>query len=416
MRGKGEGSVYRDKTTGLYTASIELPAIDGKRRRKKIRRKTRRAVLDELARLQKDLKDRGDLPSADQTVEQWFRHWLPMAKRDVRPNTFDNYAVVTRKYIVPVIGKVKLEKVSPAHVRRVSDWMLDQGLSSTYAQNAHRVMSTAFEAAVRENRLSRNPAKQTKAPRRDVVRLEVLTVPEARVVIGHASRRTPEGAFEDPLGARWITALLTGARRGEILGLQVDRVTDILDLSWQLQRITWSHGCAGTCGRKRGTDCPQRRIEIPTDYEVQHLTGGLYLTRPKSSAGYRVIPLVEPLRSILAWHMMHQPPNRYGLVFAIDGEPIDPSRNSADWKQILDDLGIEKNVRLHDVRHTTADLLYEAGVPEDLIVEILGHSTRHMSRAYKSRGNSVRLVQAMEALSDLVMQVEPADRRRAVGS
>lgn len=416
MRGKGEGSVYKDKATGLWTATIELPSIDGKRRRKKIRRKVKHDVLDELARLRKELRDRGDLPSSDQTVEQWFRHWLPLVQHEVRPNTFTNYEVVARKYIVPVIGKVRLEKVTTSHVRRVTGWMLDQGLSSTYAQNAHRVMSTAFQAAVRENRVSRNPAKQTRAPRRDVVRLDVLTTPEARAVIRHVTRRDADGHVEDPLGARWATALLTGARRGEVLGLEVDRVTDVLDLSWQLQRIPWSHGCSVDCGGSRGADCPARRIEIPRDYDVRQLEGGLYLTRPKSRSGWRIVPLVDPLRSILLSHVAEYPPGPHGLLFSVDGHPIDPAADSRNWRAVLTELGIEKPVRLHDLRHTTADLLYEAGVPEDLIVYILGHSTRHMSRSYKSRGTSERLVLAMESLSELVTQVEPADRRRAIGA
>ena len=65
-----------------------------------------------------------------------------------------------------------------------------------------------------------------------------------------------------------------------------------------------------------------------------------------------------------------------------------------------------REVKLHGLRHTTADLLYLAGVPEDLITEILGHSTRAMSRAYKSKGNDLRLRQAMATMSAM-FDVEP---------
>jgi integrase len=71
---------------------------------------------------------------------------------------------------------------------------------------------------------------------------------------------------------------------------------------------------------------------------------------------------------------------------------------------LLAESGITKNVRLHDVRHTTVDLLDLAGVPDDIIMEIVGHSTRQMTQQYKSRGNRERLTKAMQQLSALFTQ------------
>ncbi|AAT89851.1 integrase [Leifsonia xyli subsp. xyli str. CTCB07] len=64
----------------------------------------------------------------------------------------------------------------------------------------------------------------------------------------------------------------------------------------------------------------------------------------------------------------------------------------------------DKHVRLHDLRHTTIDLLYEAGVPEDVIMEIAGQSTRSVTRGYKSRGNQKRLTEGMLQLSALIQE------------
>lgn len=84
---------------------------------------------------------------------------------------------------------------------------------------------------------------------------------------------------------------------------------------------------------------------------------------------------------------------------------IDPVtfRFSVGWQRWLTRSGITgKHVRLHDLRHTTVDLLYEAHVPEDLIIDIVGHSTRMQSRSYKVRRSDPRLTSAMEALSGLL--------------
>lgn len=391
MRGKGEGSVFKDRTTGLWTAIIELPPRDGKRRRKVVRRKTKADLLDAMSDVTGELKKRGDLPTKGQTVEQWFTYWLrEIAAKDVRPKTLDGYRASVA-HIVKAIGKVRLEKVTAAHVRRVHDHITETlDLSSTTALLAHRVMAVSFKAAMREGRIGRNPTELLNAPRKAVAPQEAFDVDEAMRVLEHVSH--------DPvMGARWATALLTGARRGEVIGIERDRVTDQLDLSWQLQRLTLTET----------TGVPN----VPADFEYRHLLGGLYLTRPKSNAGWRVIPLVDPLRGILERHISSTPENQWGLVFTANGRPIDPDQDSARWKEVLTATGLEKNVVLHGLRHTAVDLLYLAGVPEDLIMEIVGHSTRSVSQSYKTRGkvNRARLDDAMERFSALF--TTPIDAR-----
>lgn len=381
MRGKGEGSIFKD-SRGLWTAIVELPPRDGIRRRKTIRRKLKKDVLAELARMTAELKERGDLPTAGQTVEQWFTYWLDhIAAKEVRPKTIEGYRATTKNHIIPAIGTVRLDRVTAAHVRRVHDSITDKGLSSTTALLAHRIMAVSFKTAHREGRISRNPATLTNAPRKAVVALEALDLTDALALLEHV-------ASDEQMGARWATALLTGARRGEVIGLEWDRVTDVLDLSWQLLRLPLSD--------------IDGRPDAPADYEYRHLTGGLYLTRPKSGKGWRVIPLVDPLKSILQRHKELAQANGHGLVFSKNGRPFDPDQDSKNWRLLLAESGIKKNVRLHDVRHTTIDLLDLAGVPDDVIMEIVGHSTRQMTQQYKSRGNRERLTKAMQQLSALL--------------
>lgn len=402
MRGKGEGSIFKD-SRGLWTAVVELPSHDGKRRRKVIRNTNKKTVLNEVTKLRNQLETRGDLPTASINVEQWFTYWLDrIAVESVRPKTLSGYRSVVENHIVPGLGpKTKLDKIAPATIRKVHDRITkEKNLSSTYALNAHRVMSRSFEIAMREGRIQRNPASLMDAPRKATKALEAFTLEEALRVLAHVSS-------DERMRARWALALLTGARRGEAIGLERDRVGEELDLSWQLQRLTWRHGCGNTCGRKRGTDCPDRALQVPADFEYRHLTGGLYLTRPKSNAGWRVIPLVDPLRSTLEKHIAESPPNRYGLVFTTpEGDPIDPDADTRAWRETLKATGIERDVVLHGLRHTAADLLYLAGVPEDLIQEILGHSSRMVTRGYKSLRNRERLEGAMGLLSELVTRSE----------
>ncbi len=400
MRGKGEGSIYKD-SRGLWTAVVELPQHDGSRRRKAIRSKSKATVLAKLRAAQHQLAESGDLPTRDVTLAQWIDEWFSaIAQLKVRPKTAHTYRGLIDREILPSIGSIKLDKLTTTDVRRMLATVTGQhGLSSSTAAQVHRILSVALKYAVREGKITRNVAALTDAPRRAATNLAALNVDEGFTVI-QAGAAFPPYAF-DPLGSLWAAVVLTGARQGELLGLECDRVTDTITLSWQLQRLTWEHGCNPPCGRKRGADCRLRKVTFPADHEHRHLQGGLWLSRPKTSTSWRVIPLVEPLRTILATHLAatRDRPNPHGLVWTMpNGDPIDPRVESEAWHEMLTRLHLT-DVRLHDGRHTTVDLLYEAGVPEDLIQEIVGHSTRTMTRAYKTRGNSARLVAAMEMFS-----------------
>ena len=409
MRGKGEGAVYRvpaDKTKPLqyWTGVVELPpGPNGERRRKTIRRKSKTDLLAALAKLRSELETRGDLPTATTTAEKWFTYWLDnIAAKNVRPNTLDGYRGAVNNHIIPAIGKVKLDKLTAAHVRRVHDAVLEKGNNSTTALLVHRTMSVSFKAAVREGRIGRNPATLTDAPRKAATTLHALDYSEAVQLLEYLTNH--------PQGALWATVLLTGARRGEVIGLERDRVGDVLDLSWQLLRL-----------KKTDVD---GKPDVPADYEYRHLTGGLYLTRPKSSTSWRVVPLIDPLKSILHRHLSETEDNPWGLVFlrppgennrhkSAKPRPYSPDLAGKDWRAVLAAAGIDKDVRLHDGRHTTVDLLYAAGVPDDLIQEIVGHSTRTMTQAYKSLRNRERLTLAMEQFSLLFT---PREGTREIGA
>lgn len=375
-RAKGEGTIYRRASDGMYCASVELPSPGATRRRKVVTAATEAQVKQKLRLLKVELAKHGDLPTSSQTTGTWLNYWFEsIALKKVRPKTGATYRTLLVNHIIPAVGKIRLDKLTPAHILAMNDAITDKGLSSTTAMQAHRILAVALKYAEREGRVTKNVATLTDAPRKATTNLTVLTAADGVKVL--------QTAASDPLGARWAAALLTGARQGELLGLQVDRVTDVLDLSWQLQRLSWEHGCDPDCGRKRGSECPKRKVTFPADWEHKYLTGGLWLSRPKSNAGWRIIPLVEPLKTILERHLAASEPNRYGLVWANKGQPIDPGADNRAWHDLLERADVP-DARLHDARHTTASLLLAAGVPEPIIMKILGHNSYVITRAYQN--------------------------------
>lgn len=407
MRGKGEGSISQDAKTGLWVARIELPSHDydhdGKpvRRRKVVRRKNKADLIRELTKMRGDLQDRGDMPTASGTVCKWMQHWVDeIAPKSKRPSAMSPYRSIITRHVIPTIGSVRMEKLTPGDVRKVLSRMERSGMAQNYQRNAFSVMSSAFRVAEREGLIGRNPCDLMDTPRKGRVELEVLTQDE---VI-----RLLKVFGDSPEALLWATYMLTGARRGEVLGLEWNRIGDEhIDMSWQLQRILWSHGCGprpaprqkGACGFSRAASCPGRRIVAPADYEYRPVTRALYWTRPKSQAGWRIIPLVEPLRSWLLRWRDEAPSNAFGLVFTDNGTPIDPEDASAAWPRVREAVGIDRPVRLHDLRHTAIDMMYAAHVEEADIMRIFGHSTVQMSRSYRSGGNREREAAAMRRLS-----------------
>jgi integrase len=338
-----------------------------------------------------------------------------IAPKDVKPRTLAGYRTVIDGYIVPLLGKKMLGKISAQDVRRLHEVMAatpkdpklrdqkpdewpkesctlvgadgkhqDHGgphqvvmLSSTYVLLAHNALSVMLGAAMREGKIPANPCDMVSRPRKRVTEQQALTLQQSMDLLLYL------GNHKDL--ALWACYLLTGSRRGEILGLEWDRVTTSLDLSWQMQRIT-------------------DISKAPDDFEYRQVRNTLFLTRPKSQSGWRVIPLVEPLKSILELHKQDRTQHEDGfdLVFREDGRPWDPDRTTKAWKQLMRDAGLPEDVVLHGSRHTFIDLLYAAGVPEDIIQAIAGHSTRAMTRAYRTRTDGARLLAGMESLSALL--------------
>ena len=387
---KGEGSIKQDKTTGLWVVRIELPGgLDGKRRRKVVRRAKRADAVVVMRELRAELQKSGDLATSAVTLEKWSEHWLAQRAEKLSPNTIAGYRTAFNDYINPMLGKRRLDKITTtdlnllqAELKRTPKDRAIRGkrdlpedtemISSTYRLLIHNTLSASLKDAMREGKVTRNVCKLVERPTPRTSDEKALTVDEAVRLLMYLTTHKQ--------GPLWATYLLTGARRGEVIGLEIDRVTKVLDLSWQTQRI--------------------KDIKtVPVNYEHRHLEGNLYLTRPKSKAGWRTPPLVEPLASILRRYIGDR---TEGLVFLRDGRPWDPADASKEWKGLLKEAGLPDDVTLHGARHTVVDLLYEAEVPEPVIMEIVGHSSRAVTRSYRSRGNQKIVREALEKMSSMV--------------
>lgn len=379
-RSRGDGSLFQRASDGLWLAVVDLGiGGDGKRRRRTVSSKDYATAVKKLRALRRQVEDAGgEVPTASTTVAAWLDRWYEqIAAPSLRPKSRDQYASDLRLHIKPAVGKYRIDRLAPQHIRSMHAEIVEKGNSPTTARRCHWVLHRALGDAVAEGLITRDPTQHVSPPAAAVSTRRALTLAEGVTLLQVAARD------EDGLGSRWWAALLTGARQGELLGLERDRVSDSLDLSWQLQRIKWRHGCKTPCGRKRGVDCSARRLDVPHDYEHRHLHGGLYLVRPKSRKGWRVVPVAGPLRASIERHVATTDPGAHNLVWSgPGGRPIDPRDDSKAWHDLLQRAGLP-TVPLHSARHTTATLLHDLGVDGHTVEAILGHSSVTTTRAYQ---------------------------------
>ncbi len=209
----------------------------------------------------------------------------------------------------------------------------------------HRVVHAALEQAVRWGLVARNVADAVEQPKMEKKReMRALSTEEVQRFFDVAYResRHPE---------LYVLAVTTGMRQRELLALR-----------WQ-------------------------DIEPPVAYVRQALTKAgpnPVFAAPKTQRGVREVWLPASALEALETVRVRQQAEKsvagdryedHDLVFAQDnGRPLDAHNISKrEFKRLLSLAGLP-DIRFHDLRHTNATLLLEAGVPVKVVSERLGHS------------------------------------------
>src|SRR6185295_5648591 len=124
-------------------------------------------------------------------------------------------------------------------------------------------------------------------------------------------------------------------------------------------------------------------------YALTRVAGAYGLDEPKTARSRRAVALPAFVVTALREHRTRQlaerlaagGPTADGLVFlAPTGRPLNGGCVSHRWRRIAADAGID--ARFHDLRHSNATILRDMGVPEDVRMARLGHSSTAMARHY----------------------------------
>jgi len=278
---------------------------------------------------------------------QWLDLWLEdYAKLKVRPSTYQTYQGFIKHHVKPNIGSIPLLKLTTMDLQRMYKELLEsgrvdrteakdkpKGLSTKTVRNIHQMVSSALRFAMEQKLIPENPATRCALPK--VERKEMKTLPMERLnAFFDEAKRT--GVFE-----LYYIDLLTGLRRGELLGLKWDDIdfkNGILHVRRQVMR---QEGKMVEAPLK--TKNSYRSIAIPADaVEV------LKLQRDKIGSGSEYVfpsPTGGPMSSDSVLHML---------------------------QRVLKRAGLER-IRFHDLRHTFATLALQNGVDVKTVSGMLGH-------------------------------------------
>jgi len=346
-RANKEGSVFQRTSDGLWVGCLSLGYSEtGKRKVKTFYGKTQYEALQKLHTAREDLRKGLPVDIKPQSVQQFLEHWLEHTlKPSAKPRSYESFRTIIRRHIVPVIGRVHLDKLTPQNVQSLLSSKLKDGLSPQTVNNIRTVLRSALQQALKWGLAHRNVAALVDPPRIPRFEIHPINAEQAMKFLETAKGSQFEAVF--------VLALNLGMRRGEILGL-----------SWK--DLEFDH----------------KTIRI--SQALQRIGGKLQVCEVKTDRARRVIGMTDMVSDALRGQQEYQALQRAagetwsesGLCFTNQtGGPQEPVTLNRHYKKALKAAGISGNVRFHDLRHACASLLLKQGVHLKVIQELLGHSS-----------------------------------------
>jgi integrase len=284
------------------------------------------------------------------------QEWLPAVRPRLRASTWANYRTYTAAYVVPVLGSIKLQALTPVQLNHLYALLLERGrrkatsrsrsgLAPKTVRNVHVMLHRALHDAMRWGYLVRNVAAAADPPAARSPEQQVWSPAQLRVFLAHVR--------DDRLYALWLLVATTGMRRGELAGLR-----------WA--DVDFDHATV--------TPLVPR---VVVDHQV-------HASAPMTERGRRRLALDPVTLQALADHRARQAEDRQavgrgyqdgGYVFCWpDGRTLHPDNVTGWFERNVKAAGLPR-IRLHDVRHSYATAALAAGIPAKVISERLGHAS-----------------------------------------
>ncbi len=314
---------------------------------------TRKEVNGELQRILKALNTGDYVEPTKLTTGEYLKQWIDTIRSQVSPKTYDRYADIVNKFLIPTFGNHLLNKLSPAIIQSAyNTWETSGrrdkkggGLSPRTRLHFHRILSSALKHAVQLQLIARNHAAFVKPARTKKTAITTLTIEQSAILL--------EALRGKNVFVPVLLALTTGMRRGEILALRWKNI----DFEKKIVRVVESLEQSRKGLRFKAPKTERTRAVVLPDYAVEELLAW----KEKQTQELKELGIEQTQETLVAC--------RY------DGEPLWPSSVTHEFIKAIRKLPNLPRIRFHDLRHSHATQLLTEGVHPKITQERLGHST-----------------------------------------
>jgi len=284
------------------------------------------AALRELERQ----AESGFVPPARVMLTEVLWGWH--AVHSGKPKTRYTYERVIRSHLEPAFEQFRVPDLRPSDLQDYYAMKREEGLSAATIHWHFRTIHAALKWAVENEFAVRNVCdlSASKPPRGKQAEMQTLSAKQMRGLLEVVAGT----ALELPV----VLACGTGMRRGEICGLRWGDVDLVAGTARVASSLSYVPGDGLTLGDTK-TD-RVRVVGLP----------GFVVESLKAARRGRVCP-----------------PDTYVI-----GD-VHPDELTKAWREKADALGLEE-LRLHDLRHSFATVLLEAGADVKTVQDALGHT------------------------------------------
>jgi integrase len=240
------------------------------------------------------------------------------------------------------LGGKQMARLEVADIDRWVAGMRRDGVGEGSIRSQLQTLRSALQQAVRWGWLSTNPAADASYAQPKRAGRGLMSVEDVQAVIAVADDVHPMAQVALRLAAA------TGARRGE------------------LAAVKWSDFAAGTL-------TIDSAISVVRDHPDAEPGKPVLLDEPTKTGDRRVIA-VDAATAELIEARRGERSQLSPWMFSEDSDPPNPDRMSWWWKRVRKLSGIDKQWRLHDLRHWSATQALQAGYDVATVAGRLGHS------------------------------------------
>lgn len=318
--------VYKNAERGTYYCSFYYVDWTGARKKKK---KEGFKKESEAKKFEREFLT-NQQNNTDMNFKTLVDLYLEDAATRVRATTLDNKKWVISLRILPYFEKMKVNEITPNHIRRWQNKLIKKGYSQTYLKTINNQISAIFNFAIRYYNLNASPAlKAGSMGKKNAESMKFWTVEEFKEFIKFDDKPISELAFK--------LLFWTGIRSGELMALTFKDI----DLSNKILNIN------KTYSRLNGKDI---------------------ITEPKTPKSKRKVSMSNSLcEDIKEYTNKIYDFKKDDRIFHFTKYFL-----SHEMRRICKKSGV-KQIRVHDLRHSHASMLIELGFTPLLISERLGH-------------------------------------------